>query len=90
MNQIIIQHPNDEIIKYVQKNFAKQHCANINHYVFVGTPIRVFAFSAKIYNCEKVDVVPVETVEILEQVLALMGIGLSASEIRQTLFGDVS
>lgn len=91
MNQIIIQHPNKEIIEYVQKHYRAKHSySKTNHYVFIGNPIKVFDFSANVYPCEKDDVVPVETVEMLEQVLALAIIGLSVSEIKEALFGDVS
>lgn len=91
MEQIIIQHPNDTIIEYVQNKYRpKYKYRRVNHYVFVGNPIKVFAFTESIYDHEAVDVLPIETVELLEQALALANVGLSALEINQILFGDES
>jgi hypothetical protein len=91
MQQIIIQHPNEVILEYVKNKYHPQRdFTYINHYVFAGNPIRVFAFTGAIYDSEKDDVINIETVEILEQALALATIGLSASEINQILFGDES
>lgn len=91
MQQIIIQHPNEVILEYVKNKYhPKRDFTYIKHCVFVVNPIRVFVFTSVIYDFEKDDVINIETVEILEQALALATIGLSASEIRQTLFGDES
>lgn len=89
MSQLIIQYPNDVIIEHVQKIYPKGHKhLKINHYVFVVSPLKVFAFSGNIYNSEKDDVLPIETVEMLEQSLALFTLGLHPLEIKQVLFGE--
>lgn len=91
MNQIIIQHPNDTIIEYVKNKYRpKDKYSRVNHYVFVGNPIKVFAFTGSIYDHEAVDVLPIETIELLEQALALANVGLTPVEIKTLLFGDES
>lgn len=89
MNQIIIQYPNDLIIDHVHKTNLRFHKnPKVNHYLFVVNPLKVFAFSGDIFDSEKDDVLPIETVEMLEQSLALLTLGLSALEIKEALFGE--